>query len=98
VVTLTDEMYESIQNEALEYRRLLVMCRERILCEMERADRAERTIEVTLAALRKLVEEFNPDIAGNVAQATDIEAAMSMHWPAYEFIQQIQKEAEYQPC
>jgi len=98
VVTLTDEMYESMQNEALEYRRLLVICRERVLCEMERADRAERTIEALLAVLRRLVEEFNPDIAQSVAQATDIEAAMSMHWPAYEFIQQIQREAEYQPC
>jgi hypothetical protein len=90
-------MYETMQNEALEYRRLLVICRERAICEMERAIRAERTVEVLLATLQKLIEEFNPDISERAAQSTDTHAAL-MHWQPYEFLQQIQREAEYQPC
>ena len=98
VVTLTDEMYESMQNEALEYRRLLVICRERAVCEMERANRAERTIEALLAALRKLEQEFSPDMSRSAAQPIDTEVAAVMHWQAYEFIRQIQGWAEYHPC
>ena len=98
VVTLTDEMYESMQNEAFEYRRLLVICRERAICEMERADRAERTIQALLETMQKMVEEFNPDISRSVAQSTDTPIAALMQWRPYEFLQQIQREAEYQPC
>jgi hypothetical protein len=86
MVTLTDEMYDDMQNEAREYRRLLVVCRERIVCEMERADRAERSIEALLTALRKLVEEFDPDMSRWVAQSAGTEVAALMYWQGCELI------------
>ena len=98
MVTLTDEMYNNMQYEASEYRRLLMVCREKMACESERADRAERTIEALLTALRRLVEEFNPDISRSVARSTDTEAATLIYWQGCELIQQIQREAEYLPC
>jgi hypothetical protein len=98
VVTLTDEMYNDMQYEASEYRRLLMVCRERMACERERADHAERTLETLLTALRRLVEEFNPDISRRVAQPADTEAATLLYWQGCELIQQIQREAEYLPC
>ena len=98
MVTLTDEMYNDMQYEASEYRRLLVVCREQMACETERADRAERTIETLVTALRRLVEEFNPNISRRVAQHADTEAATLVYWQGCELIQQIQREAEYLPC
>ena len=98
VVIMTDEMYDEMQHEASEYSRLLVVCREQIICEMERADRAERTVQALLTALRKLVEEFNPDISQKVTQSADTKVAALIHWQEWELIQQIQREAEYQPC
>lgn len=52
MVTLTDETYNALLREAREYRRLLVVCRERVVRETERAERAERTIEMLLADLK----------------------------------------------
>jgi hypothetical protein len=78
--------------EAGEYRRLLVVCRERVVGEMERADRAERTIEVLLTALRKLVEAFNLDIYRTAAQFADAEVAEFVYRQACELIQQIERE------
>ena len=98
VVTLTDEMYSDMQYEASEYRRLLMVCRERMACEKERADRAERTLETLLMALQRLVEEFNPDISRWAAHPADAEAATLVYWQGCELIQRIQKEAEYLPC
>ena len=98
MVTLTDEMYNDMQYEASEYRRLLTVCRERMACEKERADRAERTLETLLMALQRLVEEFNPDISQGGAQPADPEAATLVYWQGCELIQRIQREAEYLPC
>jgi hypothetical protein len=83
-------MYYDMQYEASEYRRLLVVCRERMACEKERADRAERNLETLLMALQRLVEEFNPDIYRRVAPL--------VYWQGCELIQRIQREAEYLPC
>ena len=98
MVILTDEMYNEMQDEASEYRRLLVVCRERMACERERADRAERSIETLLTALRRLVDEFNPDIYRRVAQSADTKVAALIYWQGRELIQQVQSEADYLPC
>jgi hypothetical protein len=97
VVTLTDEMYNNMQYEASEYRRLLVVCQERIARERERADQAERTIETLLVTLRSLVEEFNPDLFRRVPQSAESEAATLIYWQGCELTQQIQGEEEYPP-
>lgn len=98
MISVTDEMYNDMQYEASEYRRLLVVCLERIACERERAARAERTMETLLAALRRLVEELNPDISQRFAQSTDAEVATLIYWLGCELIQQIQRKVEYLPC
>jgi hypothetical protein len=94
---MTDEMYNAMQVEASEYRRLLVLCRERIICEMERADRAERTIVALLTILRTLVEEFSPEIAQRMAQSAETGTATPLYWQECDLIKQIQKEADYRP-
>jgi hypothetical protein len=98
MVTLTDQMFIQLKFEASEYRRLLVVCRERVVEEIGRADRAERTMEALLATLRTLAEALNADLYPMAAQSSDAAVPELVHRQVYELIRRIQREAEYLPC
>ena len=97
MITMTDQQFNQMRFEACEYRRLLVFCREQVVREMERADRAEGIVEALLAALRRMVEAFSPDIYWMAAaQPGKDKAADWVHQQAHDLIEQIESKTKPQ--
>ena len=60
MVTLTDWQFVQMRFEASEYRRLLTVCREQIVRQTARAERAEKTADA-LAWISHLERMNRPD-------------------------------------
>ena len=94
MVTLTDWQFVQMRFEASEYRRLLTVCREQIARQAARAESAEKTADALAAALRDMVDAFDPQTYGkSAAQAEKAQTAKRAHRQARELIERIRSEA-----